>query len=127
MTTDIVNAPLEPQSQSDERIVWRRVALLGLLALAIFAVGAAAATFVVVAIKGSIRDGEEGAPAQVRRGDIQVGIVEQRPIELETRAQQLRRSRQEQLGSYGWVDREKNVIRIPIDEAMKQLAQEHAQ
>lgn len=35
----------------------------------------------------------------------------------------LRKSEQAMLGGYGWVDREKGVVRIPIEEAMSLLAE----
>jgi hypothetical protein len=37
--------------------------------------------------------------------------------------QAMRRRQDELLGSYGWVDEGKGVARIPIDEAMKRLAE----
>jgi hypothetical protein len=38
----------------------------------------------------------------------------------------LRREEDEQLGSYGWVDRQAGVIRVPIERAMDLVAQEKA-
>jgi hypothetical protein len=38
----------------------------------------------------------------------------------------LRREEDEQLGSYGWVDRQAGIIRVPIDLAMELVAKENA-
>lgn len=38
--------------------------------------------------------------------------------------EQLRREDEEKLGTYGWVDREKGVVRIPVERAIEKLLEE---
>lgn len=47
-------------------------------------------------------------------------LLQERPFD-DWRA--LKRQQDERLGTYGWVDESKGVARIPIDEAMKRLAE----
>ena len=43
-----------------------------------------------------------------------------------TRLEALRAQEAAALGTYGWVDKEKGVVRVPIDRAMELVAQEAA-
>jgi hypothetical protein len=45
-------------------------------------------------------------------------LQESEPVDLA----KLRRAEDSLLNSYGWVDREKGIVHIPIDEAMRRLA-----
>ena len=46
-------------------------------------------------------------------------LQESEPVDLA----KLRQAEDSLLNSYGWVDREKGIVRIPIDEAMRRLAE----
>jgi hypothetical protein len=46
-------------------------------------------------------------------------LQESEPVDLA----KLRQAEDSLLNSYGWVDREKGIVHIPIDEAMRQLAE----
>jgi hypothetical protein len=66
-----------------------------------------------------------GAPPLPRSiGKEEIGIVDQSLFELEGRAEALKKQKRQHLGSYGWVDREKGIIHIPIDQAMEQVVAE---
>jgi hypothetical protein len=56
-------------------------------------------------------------------GNPQMGLVNQRLFELQREAGQKRTEQLARLNSYGWVDREKRIIHIPIDRAMEKLSQ----
>ena len=45
--------------------------------------------------------------------------VRQTPIEGPAEGQQLRAEQRQQLDSFGWADRSRGLVRIPIDEAMR--------
>jgi hypothetical protein len=51
----------------------------------------------------------------------EVGRVFQRPFALEKTNQQLKLEQRKHLSSYGWVDRDRQLIHIPIDQAIDQL------
>ena len=60
-------------------------------------------------------------PAEI--GKSQIGIVNQRLFELQLEAEQKKNEQTKRLNSYGWTDREKQIIHIPIDQAMEKLAE----
>lgn len=64
------------------------------------------------------------APAPTETGKRQVGMVNQWLFELQTEATNKREEQLKRLNSYGWVDRDKQIIHIPIGRAMEQMAAE---
>ncbi len=109
------------EDQRDERLPWGRLARYVAAALAAFALAAAAAVGVQYGELGSLSDDRNIASKQVHAE--QLGMVEPRLIEREARAAELAAVRRRQLGEWSWVDREKNLVRMPIDLAMQQLAE----
>ena len=57
-------------------------------------------------------------------GKPEIGIVDQTPFETTRGAERYRRRDLEILSSYGWVDREKGIIHIPIDRAIDRFLSE---
>jgi hypothetical protein len=84
---------------------WPIASIVGIL------VSMLAFTFVVVFMYAFTRSyGPDGAPE-----------AEKRPV-----ARELREADRKALESYGWVDREKKVVRVPIGRAMDLVAREAA-
>jgi len=54
----------------------------------------------------------------------EIGIVDQVPFSSDKRLPKWRHDRKMQLEHYGWVDKTKGIVRIPIDRAMELLAQQ---
>ena len=52
-------------------------------------------------------------------GNYDIALVHQRPFDLADLGQRKRLKQQQRLSSYGWVDREKGQIHIPIDVAIQ--------
>ena len=96
------------EDQRDERLPWPRLLKIAAAALGLFALAGAAAVAIQRDELGALTDGRAPAAATVP------GLIEQN-----TRAADLAAARAAQLEQYGWVDREKNVIRIPISRAMQ--------
>ena len=120
------NLPPGVEMQDDENINWGRIGLLAGLALFIFGLGTAFALMVLKETQGSLA--LKNNPSVVfekckvdPEACAQVGIVEQRLIELEQRAQIARKVGHERLETYGWIDRDKNVVHIPVEEGMKKV------
>jgi len=61
-------------------------------------------------------------PPEVGRS--QIGMVNQRLFELHQEAIKKRAEQERRLNSYGWVDRDKQIIHLPIERAMEQMAAE---
>ncbi len=55
-------------------------------------------------------------------GQSKIGMVEQQIFELADRGERARDARLKQLGSYGWIDRDRGVVSMPIDRAMELVA-----
>jgi hypothetical protein len=104
-----------PPAEADRIRTWTIVAV-GVASLALFA----AASAVTVAWMGRARaEMNPSWPAiPGASGQRKIGIVEQQLFENANRAQVLREEQEGRLHSYGWVDREKGLVHIPIDRAM---------
>lgn len=119
---------IEPQDD-DEHINYGAVLKVAGVALTIFAVGIVYALWLLDHDTGSITQRELPPPTVLAgcKADpnrcAQVGIVEQRPIELEQRAIELKKASTRRLSSYGWIDQPTQLVHIPIEEAMKKVAE----
>lgn len=56
-------------------------------------------------------------------GQSKIGMVEQDLFDVAVRGQRDLALKRAQLGSYGWVDREKGIVHLPIERAMELVAQ----
>jgi hypothetical protein len=111
------------EDQTDEKLPWGRVLALAGGALVIFVLGGISAAWVQTDEMGSINDDRVIATKKIGDDVPQIGIVEERMIELEDRAQKLTAARKAQLEEYGWVDREKKIIRIPVEKGMEMVVE----
>jgi len=57
-------------------------------------------------------------------GQNQIGMVNQRLFQLQDEGLKKRQEQEKRLNSYGWVDRDKQIIHLPIERAMEQMAGE---
>lgn len=60
-------------------------------------------------------------PLPARIGAAEQGVVFQHPFDQLRDGLDLRESERRRLGSYGWVDRARGVVHVPIDVAIDQL------
>ena len=99
------------------------VTKIGLVILAVTLVTAAGLVPIIGVLKGRAEKHDPPAPEVVGFGPDRKAPeprLQERPFD-DWRA--MHRQQDELLGSYGWVDESKGVARIPIDEAMKRLAE----
>lgn len=54
---------------------------------------------------------------------VAIPLVEQRSTRPPPELRELRAREEQLLGSYGWVDREKQIVRIPIERAMQLIVE----
>jgi len=112
-----------PEAQADERIASGKVLFIGIFSLLVFGGATCWAgriwreTRIRLEPNGPIAPGAE-------IGKAEIGIVDQPPFETLRAAERTRKDEMERLSSYGWVDREKGVIHVPIDKAIEQLVAE---
>jgi hypothetical protein len=112
-----------PPVQAEEGINWFGVLGTGIAALIVFAL----ASFVVWKYMGSREKvlqpvGPDPIPALL--GQPEIGIVDQVPFDVTRSFQVYRRESLDRLSSWGWLDRQKGVIHMPIDRAMDLVVQE---
>jgi hypothetical protein len=112
----------DPVVQEPEAVATKRAVRVAILFLLVFAV----ATIWSVAIMNKGRDLEPQAdiPSPQEIGKPEIGMVNQRLFELQLDAKQQRDEQLGRLNSYGWVDRDKQIIHIPIERAMELMSSE---
>jgi len=115
---------VEPTEPGDpEHLPIRKVLAVAAIGAAVFALS------VLWADRVLRRESQSVAPAERARippevGRSQIGMVNQRLFELEEEAPKKRQEQEMRLNSYGWVDRDKQIIHVPIERAMEQMAAE---
>jgi hypothetical protein len=112
-----------PEAQADEAVASGKVLLVGILSLIVFGGATCWSTRIWRETRNRLEPNGPIAPGS-EIGKPEIGIVDQPPFETirapeRTRAEQLR-----QLQSYGWIDRDKGVIHVPIEKAIEQLVAE---
>lgn len=110
---------LPPQ---EDRWPWGTITWVAVATLIVLAGAASWGAWMLYDQVGSLDQPVGSAPSRI--GQPEVGIVDQRMFAQERRAQELRRAQKERLSSYGWVDRERGVIHLPIERAMELLLEE---
>jgi len=104
--------------QEEDRIATGKIIVVAVVSLAVFGIG--------VLWSISIQRGEEksivtqlhpAAPGEA--GAPEVGIVYQWPFNMSQYGADKARETKARLEYYRWADKDKKVVRIPIDEAMK--------
>jgi len=103
-------------AQEIDRVPVRRVVLVGVAGLVVFAVGGTWAVTLQRGATGSVRSGVTSSPA-AHAGEPEVGMVYQQPFAKPIAAAK-QASARERLESTGWVDRDAGVVHVPIEQAM---------
>jgi hypothetical protein len=94
-----------------------KIVVIGLISLGIFAVGVVWST--ILLSRGEREreiEGKAGEPKLMGREEI--GIVDQVPFDRDRRLEIWRAERQKALHGWGWADRDRGTVRIPIERAM---------
>jgi hypothetical protein len=115
-----------PEAQADEHVASFKVVAIGVIALLVFAGATVWSTRI---LRGTARTLQPTGPLAPGKeiGRAEIGIVDQTPFETTRGAERYRRTDLEMLNSYGWVDRDKGIIRIPIDKAIDRFLAEQQQ
>ncbi len=97
----------------EDRVPGRAIAITAIVALAVGAIGVGAAG-------GILRFESNGRPSPPPpvHASPQIGIVEQTLIGATRRGLDERAKQKDALTRFGWVDRKRGIVRIPIDRAM---------
>jgi hypothetical protein len=119
--SDHGHAGAQDQGGSSDAVDYGKVIGVGVGSLALFALAIWWATMVW---HGAMADAEAkaGRAREFDRHRTEIGIVDQVPFSADTRLRQWRHDRKLELERYGWVDKAKGIVRIPIEAAMDKVA-----
>jgi len=113
-----------PEAQADERVASGKVIAIGVVSLLVFAGATWWSTRVWRTTMTRLEPNGPIAPG-AEIGKPEIGIVNQVPFETTRSAERYRKRQHDRLGSYGWIDRDKGLIHVPIEKAIDQyLAQQ---
>jgi hypothetical protein len=97
-----------------------KIVVVGIVSLVIFALGVVWAYQLMVRRERGIHAaGLARVPTEI--GKPEIGIVDQVPFEIDHRLEVWRARHSKRLSGYGWIDRAKGIVHIPIDKAMQQV------
>jgi hypothetical protein len=105
-----------PPAEADRIDSWK-IAAVGIGSLLVFLVASVVTVVHLRRQQAELNPDHPVMPAAA--GQRKIGMVEQQLFENANHAEATRRRQVERLGSWGWVDREKGVVHLPIDAAME--------
>jgi hypothetical protein len=102
-----------PRSE-DDRISSGKIVAVGVGALVVFFI----ASWITAAYLFATVNERPVPPMPAEIGQSKIGMVEQDPFALAFRGERDRAARLEHLDGYGWIDRERGIVHLPIGRAM---------
>jgi hypothetical protein len=113
-----------PGSANEDGMNIAKIIIVGVVSLVIFAVSAVIAGVIISMDEGQLKvRGMAPLPADIQKKE-EIGIIDYVEFDRDTRLEVWRKDMAKKLSSYGWVDRQKGIIHIPIEQAMKDVIQQ---
>ena len=114
------------EAGDDDGMNLKLIVIVGLVSLAVFAASAVVAW--VILEKDNASYAAQGVAPQMRNLNKteEIGMVDYVPFDADQRLENWTRQKAQKLNGYGWADRKKGLIHIPIDEAMKEVVRQAA-
>ena len=110
-----------PGHESEDAIDYTKVIAVGVISLLAFALGTVWAVKILHHEQAKAH-AATGVPRTPELGKSEIGIVDQVLFEGDHRLATWRAERAARLNGYGWVDRSKGTVHIPIERAMDEVA-----
>jgi hypothetical protein len=107
--------------QGEDHIDFVKVVGVGVVSLIIFALATWWAAIILRRETAKAYE-QSGKSKPVEIGRTEIGIVDQVPFVSDHRLEDWRKERSEKLHGFGWTDRAKGLIHIPIEKAMDRVA-----
>jgi hypothetical protein len=101
----------------------KKILAVGGGSLAIFALSCVVA-YLILRHDSAEADAKGRPPVPALIGQDEIGIVDQPEFANDHRLEEWKAAKQHRLNSYGWVDKSKSLIHIPIDKAIDQVVSE---
>jgi hypothetical protein len=112
-------------SIDDDGIDIKKILLIGVGSLGTFALSAVVAYLMLRHDTNEYQaKGTPPRPALV--GKAEIGIIDTAEFDKDPRLEDWKKDKQKRLQSYGWVDKQKSLIHIPIDKAIDQVVADSA-
>lgn len=117
-------APPPGQNTMEDKVNSNLIVAVGVVSLVVFALSAVIA--LIIYNKDVAKYDERGIapPALGLIKKPEIGIVDNITFESDNRLDVWRAEKHKALNGYGWIDRSKGIIHIPIDEAMKDVVRQ---
>jgi hypothetical protein len=111
----------EPAENGDDGVNLRLIVMVGVVSLLVFIASAIIAWWILR--EDNLKYQARGVAPEVKglAKQAEVGIVDLVPFDADHRLEKWQKGMTKALNSYGWVDRKKGLIHIPIDEAIKDV------
>jgi hypothetical protein len=106
-----------PGHESEDAIDYKKVIMVGVISLIAFTLGTVWAVG-ILHHETEKAHATTGVPREPELGKPEIGIVDQVLFEGDHRLATWRAERAARLNGYGWVDRSKGIVHIPIERAI---------
>jgi hypothetical protein len=119
-------SPVVHNASNEEDVDMKKVVVVGVVSLAIFALSAVIAWFILRADVAHLEatQGRPLPPSEI--GKDEIGIVDQPDFSADHRLEEWKAAKKQRLGSYGWAGGDRKRIHIPIDRAMDEVVSREA-
>lgn len=117
----IPTLPPEVSEDTDDGMNLTKIVVVGVISLVIFALSAVVAWWILRDDTAAFT--ERGMAPQMRglAAQSEVGIIDMAHFDSDQRLEVWRAEKAKALSSYGWADRAKGLVHIPIEEAIKDV------
>jgi hypothetical protein len=121
---DIRSLPHEVSEDTDDGINLKKIILVGVISLAVFVLSAVVAWWILAYDNAEFaRRGVATTPVGLNKLE-EVGLVDFPHFDDDQRLEKWKAAMAKAATSYGWVDRSKGIVHIPIEEAMKEVVRQ---
>jgi hypothetical protein len=110
-----------PGHESEDQIDFTKVIAVGVVSLIVFALGTIWAIAILHHETAKVQ-ATTGVSRYPELGKAEIGIVDQVLFEGDHRLATWRAERAARLNGYGWTDRSKGIVHIPIERALEEAA-----
>lgn len=111
------HASAHPPAEED-RLPSGKIYAVGIVALIVFFLGSLAAGLSMRAVRLEVNP-TGPAPLPQEAGRAKIGMVEQRLFEQSNMGPVWREAAHHRLATFGWIDKEKGIVHVPIERAME--------
>lgn len=106
--------------QEGDGIDIKKIVIVGVGSMVTFAIAAIVAYLILRNHTEAMDErGRPPVPTMIGKGEI--GIVDQPAFDVDQRLEEWKAAKQRRLEGYGWVDRKKALIHIPIEKAIDEV------